>query len=65
MVVVDERTGWVGEVCGREGSYLQLRPLRGGREWDAAPARVRPATPDERLAASVAAANALSRRGRG
>jgi hypothetical protein len=60
-VVVDERSGRVGEVMDREGRYLQLRPLRGGREWDADPDRVRPATSAERLSATVAAANAASR----
>lgn len=61
-VVVDENTARVGEVMGSEGPYLQLRPLGGGREWDADPSRVRPASPEERLRASVAAANAWSRR---
>lgn len=63
-VVVDECSQRVGEVRDREGAYVQLRPLRGGREWDADPSRVRVATPAERLAASVAAANAASRQGR-
>ncbi|MDB1088107.1 hypothetical protein PJ985_11075 [Streptomyces sp. ACA25] len=43
------------------GRHLQLRPLRGGLEWDADPARVRPATTGERLSAAVAEANAASR----
>ncbi|MEW2116889.1 hypothetical protein AB0945_17170 [Streptomyces sp. NPDC005474] len=60
-VVVDEHTARVGEVMGSEGPYLQLRPLCGGREWDADPARVRPASAEERLRASVAAVNARSR----
>jgi hypothetical protein len=64
-VVVDERTGRVGEVMGCEGPYVQVRPLGGGREWDADPARVRPASAEERLRASVAAANARSRRAPG
>ncbi|WP_455358199.1 hypothetical protein [Streptomyces sp. SYSU K21746] len=59
-VVVDEQRSRVGEVMGAEGPYLQLRPLGGGREWDAAPDRVRVATPAERLSARVAAANAAS-----
>ncbi|MFH9466237.1 hypothetical protein ACH4LT_02910 [Streptomyces clavifer] len=46
---------------GHEGPYLQLRPLGGGREWDANPARVRPAAPAELLSARVAEANARSR----
>ncbi|MFI6084145.1 hypothetical protein ACIBBB_24720 [Streptomyces sp. NPDC051217] len=44
-----------------EGPYVQLRPLGGGREWDADPAHVRPPTPAELLSARVADANARSR----
>ncbi|WP_405914425.1 hypothetical protein OG760_31620 [Streptomyces sp. NBC_00963] len=51
----------VGIVMGHEGPYLQLRPLGGGREWDADPARVRPVGPAELLKARVAEANARSR----
>jgi hypothetical protein len=46
---------------GREGPYVQLRPLGGGREWDCAPEQVRAATPAERLRAATAYANARSR----
>ncbi|MCM2577559.1 hypothetical protein [Streptomyces meridianus] len=53
--------GRIGQLMDCEGGLLQLRPLRGGREWDADPARVRLATPAERLRAGVAAANAASR----
>ncbi len=52
----------VGIVMGHEGSYLRLRPLVGGREWDADPARVQPLNPQELLRARVAEANACSRR---
>ncbi|MFJ8752762.1 hypothetical protein ACIREO_26005 [Streptomyces sp. NPDC102441] len=48
---------------GHEGPYLQLRPLGGGREWDADPARLRPLGPTELLSARVAEANARSRTG--
>lgn len=34
---VDVRDGRVGEVMGREGGYVQLRPVGGGREWDCPP----------------------------
>ncbi|WP_246460019.1 hypothetical protein [Streptomyces himalayensis] len=64
-VVVDERQGRVGQVMGTAGPYLQLRPLGGGKEWDACPEAVRVATPAERLSAGVAAANAASRRAEG
>lgn len=50
----------VGEYRGQAGPYAMLRPLGGGREWQADPERVRPATPEERLSAGVRAANALS-----
>ncbi|MGW0788662.1 hypothetical protein ACWD04_10500 [Streptomyces sp. NPDC002911] len=55
----------VGLVMGHEGPYLQLRPLGGGREWDAEPARLRPLDPAELLSARVAEANARSRTGLG
>jgi hypothetical protein len=48
-------------VMGHEGPYVQLRPHGGGREWDADPASVRPATPSERLRVATAYANARSR----
>ncbi|MER8042526.1 hypothetical protein [Streptomyces sp. NPDC094032] len=48
----------VGEYRGQAGPYAMLRPLGGGREWQADPERVRPATPEERLSAGVRAANA-------
>lgn len=51
----------VGVVMGHEGPYLQLRPLGGGREWDADPTTVQPLTPAELLSARVAQLNARSR----
>ena len=47
-LVVDEMTGRLGRVMGCVGPYVQLRPVAGGREWDADPGRVREATPQER-----------------
>lgn len=61
--VRDEETGRVGEVMGHEGGRVQLRPLLGGREWDARPDRVRPVTATDLLSARVAAVNSLPRRG--
>lgn len=58
---VDTLTGRLGLVMGHEGPYVQLRPYGGGREWDARPEAVRPATPAERLSAATAHANARSR----
>ncbi|MER5293227.1 hypothetical protein ABT382_14225 [Streptomyces pharetrae] len=52
-VMVDRRNGKVGVV----GPYVQLRPPRGGREWDVPPEDVRPPTTAEELSAKVAVAN--------
>ncbi|SDE05746.1 hypothetical protein [Streptomyces prasinopilosus] len=60
-VVRDTVRGRVGRVMGHVGPYVQLRPLAGGREWDADPLHVRPLTPRELLSALVAEANARSR----
>lgn len=51
----------IGVVMDREGPYLQLRPLGGGREWDADPSRIQLLTQTEVLSARVAQANARSR----
>lgn len=51
----------VGKVMGYEGPYVQLRPIGGGREWDAEPRHLRPLTLIEALSAGVAEANARSR----
>lgn len=63
--VHDDDSGRVGLVMGHEGPYLQLRPLGGGREWDADPVRLRPLDAAELLSARVAEANARSRTGLG
>ncbi|MFF1692967.1 hypothetical protein ACFVXC_04985 [Streptomyces sp. NPDC058257] len=54
----------VGRVMGYEGPYIQLRPLAGGREWDADPDRLRTLTQDELLSALLAEVNARSRQPR-
>ncbi|MFG2594563.1 hypothetical protein [Streptomyces sp. NPDC048462] len=56
-VAVDRRNGKVCVVMGHVGPYVQLRPPRGGREWDVPPEDVRPPTPAEELSAKVAVAN--------
>ncbi|MEU8027723.1 hypothetical protein AB0C13_03660 [Streptomyces sp. NPDC049099] len=63
-LVYDPRTGKVGEYCGTAGPYAMLRPVGGGREWEAAPDSIRSATAEERLSAAVRAANARSVEGR-
>ncbi|MDF4253902.1 MULTISPECIES: hypothetical protein [Streptomyces] len=58
---VDVRTGRVGQVMGREGPYVQLRPPGGGCEWDVPPDAVRPARVSEELRARVTDLNWQSR----
>ncbi|MFF7143144.1 hypothetical protein [Streptomyces nodosus] len=60
-VVRDTARDRVGIVMGHEGPHLQLRPLSGGREWDAEPGQVRPLTPAELLHARLAEVNERSR----
>ncbi|MFE2421811.1 hypothetical protein [Streptomyces hokutonensis] len=62
-LVYDASTNKVGEYRGKAGPYAMLRPVGGGREWEANPGSVRPATPEERLSASVKAANSRSGEG--
>ncbi|WP_432157339.1 hypothetical protein [Streptomyces sp. bgisy153] len=57
MQVYDPVARKVGEYRGQAGPYVMLRPVGGGREWEADPARVRPATQEERIRAGVRAAN--------
>ncbi|MFB6842720.1 hypothetical protein [Streptomyces sp. NPDC056361] len=61
--VYDQVAGVVGEFKGNAGPYVMLRPVCGGREWQADPADVRPAAPAERLSAGVRAANDRARAG--
>ncbi|MFI9806645.1 hypothetical protein ACIHEJ_20185 [Streptomyces sp. NPDC052301] len=53
----DPATAKVGEYRDRAGPYVLLRPVGGGREWEADPRTLRPATDQERLGASVRAVN--------
>ncbi|MGW6543737.1 DUF7848 domain-containing protein [Streptomyces massasporeus] len=62
-LVYDPQTNRVGEYRDRTGPYVMLRPVGGGREWQADPARIREATLDERLSAGVRALNDRSRDG--
>ncbi|MFF0437190.1 hypothetical protein ACFYU9_33825 [Streptomyces sp. NPDC004327] len=57
----DEVACVVGEFRGLAGPYAMLRPLGGGREWQADPAHLRPATQDERLSAGIRAVNERAR----
>jgi hypothetical protein len=60
-LLYDPATQRVGEYQDRSGPYAMLRPVGGGREWQADPATLRPATDRERLSASVHAANDRTR----
>jgi len=51
----------VGAYQDRVGPYAMLRPVGGGREWQADPARLRQATPQERLSAELKAVNVRAR----
>ncbi|MET9930591.1 MULTISPECIES: hypothetical protein [unclassified Streptomyces] len=62
-LVYDQVARVVGEFRGRAGPYATLRPVGGGREWQADPAGLRPATPAERLSAGVRAADDRTRAG--
>ncbi|MFC4504830.1 MULTISPECIES: hypothetical protein [Streptomyces] len=60
-LLYDPATDMVGEYRDSSGPYAMLRPVGGGREWQADPAALRPATDRERLRANVRAANKLAR----
>lgn len=60
-LLYDPATDKVGEYQDRSGPYAMLRPVGGGREWQADPAELRPATERERLRAGVRAANERAR----
>jgi len=57
-LLYDPATDKVGEYQDKSGPYALLRPVGGGREWQADPGSLRPATDAERLRAGVRAANA-------
>lgn len=59
--VEDTSTGRIGKVMGCVGTYVQLRPIGGGLEWDAKPGDLQLATDAQALSSAVAAANARSR----
>ena len=54
---LDVRDGRIGEVIGREGGYVQLRPLGGGREWDCPPEELGDVPPGDLLRARVRRVN--------
>ncbi|MFJ6213886.1 hypothetical protein ACIQGZ_11230 [Streptomyces sp. NPDC092296] len=60
-VLVDTRTGRVGEFRGTVGGRWMLRPQGGGCEWPVPPQRIRPALLSDRLVPEVSRLNAQSR----
>ncbi|AVV42709.1 hypothetical protein PYK79_38795 [Streptomyces sp. ID05-04B] len=60
-LLYDPATDRFGEYQDRSGPHAMLRPVGGGREWQADPTALRPATERERLRAGVRAANARAR----
>nr|WP_202418193.1 hypothetical protein [Streptomyces sp. YIM 132580] len=61
LVVDTSRADRVGEFRGVAGGRWSLRPVGGGREWEAEPGHVRPALLMEQLRARTARLNARSR----
>lgn len=61
--VLDAKTRKVGRVMGHVGPRYQLRPLNGGKEWEAEPDQVSPAAQSDSLSGAVAEQNARSRQG--
>ncbi|MFD4605460.1 hypothetical protein ACFWPQ_46560 [Streptomyces sp. NPDC058464] len=59
----DTANGRIGVVMGEVGDRLQIRPIRGGVEWDARPDNVVAPTAREELSARLAIKNANSRDG--
>jgi len=61
LMVDTSRADRVGEFRGVAGPHWSLRPVGGGREWEAEPRHVRPALLIEQLRARTARLNARSR----
>ncbi len=57
----DTASGRIGVVMGAVGGRVQIRPIGGGREWDAVPDKVRPLSAREELSARLAIRNGNSR----
>ncbi|WP_075268423.1 hypothetical protein [Streptomyces sp. Tue 6075] len=59
----DTAKGCVGVVMGEVGGRVQIRPIRGGTEWDAMPDNVVTPSACEELSAHLAIRNANTRAG--
>ncbi|MET7727712.1 MULTISPECIES: hypothetical protein [Streptomyces] len=53
----DSATGRIGVVMGEIGGRVQMRPVRGGKEWDAMPGSVVAPGAREELSARLAVRN--------
>ncbi|WP_405480367.1 hypothetical protein [Streptomyces anulatus] len=61
VAVHDSGSGRVGLVAGHRSPHVLLRPLGGGRDWEADPGHLRPLSRAEFLSAQLAEVNARSR----
>jgi hypothetical protein len=59
----DSARGRIGVVMGEIGGRVQIRPIRGGREWDAMPDNVVALSAREELSARLAVKTGNSRGG--
>lgn len=59
----DSAKGCIGVVMGEVGGRVQIRPIGGGREWDALPENVEPPSAREELSARLAIHDGNSRVG--
>jgi hypothetical protein len=59
----DTARGRIGVVMGELGGRVQIRPVGGGREWDAMPDKVVPLSAREELSARLAIKNVNSKVG--
>ncbi|MFF8028266.1 hypothetical protein ACFZDJ_45750 [Streptomyces sp. NPDC007896] len=57
----DSARGRIGVVMGEIGGRVQIRPIRGGKEWDAMPDNVVALSAREELSARLAVENGNSR----
>ncbi|MGW4974992.1 hypothetical protein [Streptomyces mirabilis] len=59
----DSARGRIGVVMGEIGGRVQMRPIRGGKEWDAMPDNVVALSAREELSARLAVKNGNSQVG--
>ncbi|MCT9109579.1 hypothetical protein ACH40F_41915 [Streptomyces sp. NPDC020794] len=59
----DSARGRIGVVMGEIGGRVQIRPIRGGKEWDAMPDNVVALSAREELSARLAVKNGNSQVG--